>query len=107
LCDSRRLRSSKLEKICEVILMRAIPSPASDSDCSATDAHVSGGAPLHRTSASTSHARVDKTTRDVLHATGLTAAGSTGSAGASGATERRDCFASCRAFLAASFCFFA
>jgi hypothetical protein len=30
-----------------------------------------------------------------------------GSAGTSGTVERRCCFASCRAFLAASFCFFA
>jgi hypothetical protein len=44
-----------------------------------------------------------KTTPQV-HATGFSG---TGSAGTSGTVERRDCLASCRAFLAASFCFFA
>jgi hypothetical protein len=39
-----------------------------------------------------------------VHATGFSGTGSTG---ASGVVERRDCLASCRAFLAASFCFFA
>jgi len=38
---------------------------------------------------------------------GTGAGAGAGSAGASVAMDRRCCFASCRAFLAASFCFFA
>jgi hypothetical protein len=121
LCDSGRLRSIEHEKICEVALMRG---------ASVADARQGFRRALKRVRklilssvpltifAMTSFTKtrtmcVLVTTPDTAinaravrraHAPGFAGPGSTGT---SGAPERRDCLASCRAFLAASFCFFA
>ena len=96
LCHSILLRSSQREKICEAIFMRGervIASLMSDKGIRSGRAHAMGftrGSALPTAASGVSGA-----------------SGASGALPASGAVERRNCLASCRAFLAASFCFFA
>jgi hypothetical protein len=86
LCDSSGLRSTKQAKICEVSVMRCIASRRNDT-----------GDRGH-------HPFAQAMCVGQFHSIGLAGAGS---AGTSGTVERRNCFASWRAFLAASLSFFA